>query len=114
MIKPDDPRELAVDLIERSTCTIQVGSCIADSDGIFAWGWNSMGPDGFGQCAENHAIKRANKVRLTSRATIYVASKRNRNGKMVPAKPCADCAYLVGKWGIRVCWRDNDGEWKEM
>lgn len=114
MIKPDDPRELALDLIDRSICTIQVGACIADNWGVYSWGWNSMGSDGLGQCAETHAIKRANKARFNSTSTIYVASRRRRNGKVVPAKPCADCAYIIGKWGLKVKWRDNDGEWKDM
>lgn len=115
MIKPDDPRELTVDLISRSVCTIQVAACIADSGGsIFAWGWNSMGPDGLGQCAEAHAITRANKVRLVSSATIYVAGLRRRNGKIVGTKPCPECAYRIGKWGIKICYRDVDGSWKDM
>ena len=38
MILPSDPRRLAVDLLPRSRCAVQVAAVIADSFGIFSWG----------------------------------------------------------------------------
>ena len=64
MIKPADPRQLAVDLLPRSTCLVQVAAVIADKRGIFSWGWNSSGVTGYGEHAEAAAIRRANKRRL--------------------------------------------------
>jgi len=58
------PHDLAIDLTKRSICAVRVAAVLWDQYGIFSWGWNSAGPDGFGQCAEIHAISRANKARL--------------------------------------------------
>lgn len=113
MYKPTDPRELAVDLLGRSICRIQVAAVIADKDGISGWGWNSVG-SGEGIHAEAHAISRTNRDRLTSSATIYVASTRKANGKMVPSKPCSECAYLIGKHGLKVEYRDADNTWIKL
>ena len=110
MRKPVDVRKLAVDILDRSTCGVQVGAAIEKSGYILSWGWNSTGFDGFGLHAESHAIMRANKKRLHG-ATIYVASLRSRNGKMVTSKPCANCQQLIDKWNLRVVWRENTGEW---
>ena len=38
MILPADPRRLAVDLLPRSRCAVQVAAVIADGFGIFSWG----------------------------------------------------------------------------
>lgn len=111
MLKPTCSRRLAVDILERSQCSIQVGSAIEDHTGILAWGWNSIGFDGYGMCAEQHAILRANKRRLSG-STIYVAGKRARNGNFVPARPCIDCQKLIDKWKLKVIWRDNNGTWR--
>lgn len=105
MIKPDDPRELAIDLLPRSICAVQVAAVLADGHGIFAWGWNSVG-NGLGEHAEAAAIRRANKKRLKG-ATIYIASQRKRNKKAICSKPCPSCwgvieATLIGK----VVWRE--------
>lgn len=113
MFKPDDPRELATDLLNRSICRVKVAAVIADKAGISGWGWNSAGA-GWGLHAEAHAIGRTNPVRLHSGATIYVASTRKRNGKIVSSKPCADCAYLIGKHGLKVEYRDANGEWIKL
>lgn len=110
MIKPNDPRVLAVDLLPRSICAVQVAAVLADGHGIFSWGWNSMGT-GYGEHAEAAAVRRANKRRLEG-ATIYVASVRNRNQKVIPSKPCPDCQRLIDKWGLKVVWRDGNGDWK--
>lgn len=110
MRKPDTGKELAEDILERSTCNVQVGAAIEDSAGyIVSWGWNGVG-DGEGIHAECHAIQRANKQRLRY-GVIYVASKWRRKGKMTKAKPCEDCARLIKKWCLRVCWRGSDGLW---
>lgn len=112
MKKPINGADLAVDILERSQCSVRVGAAIGDKFNIFSWGWNGTGPDGFGQCAEKHAILRANKKRLIG-ATIYVASKRYRNGKIVCSKPCSSCRKLIDKWGLIVLWRDVNGEWRD-
>jgi deoxycytidylate deaminase len=108
MIKPDDPRQLAIDILERSICQVKVGACIADQNGIMGWGWNSVG-DGFGEHAEAAAIRRSNRRRQVG-ATIYVAARRNN---IITAKPCEDCARRIyGSWISKVVYRDQDG-WKE-
>lgn len=110
MKKPDDPRELAIALLSRSPCTIQMAAVIADGHGIFSWGWNSPG-SGFGEHAEAAAIRRANKKRLAL-STIYVAGRRVRNGKMVPSLPCPDCMKKLASRGILgIYFMDNKGHW---
>jgi cytidine deaminase len=105
-------KQLAIDILGRSNCSVQVGASIGDNFGLFSWGWNSEGFDGYGLHAEAHAILRANRKRLRN-ATIYIASMRRRNGKFVPSKPCEDCQKLIDKHNLRVIWRDNDGEWRD-
>ncbi len=113
MIKPSDPRQLAIDLLPRSICQVQVAAVLADDYGIFAWGWNSAG-NGFGEHAEAAAIRRANKKRLTT-STIYVASQRMRNGKMVMSKPCEDCMKRIRAKNIYLIWyRTASGKWEVM
>jgi len=110
MRKPVDAKQLAVDILGRSTCCVKVGAAIEDHTGILAWGWNNV-DKGYGICAERHAIQRANKKRLYG-ATIYVAGSRSRNGKPVPARPCAECRKAIDKWQLHVIWRDRDGMWQ--
>lgn len=107
---PRDPRELAETLLARSVCSVQVAAVIADLCGVHAWGWNSSGADGLGLHAEAHAISRGNRRRFPG-STIYVASRRRRNGKTILSKPCEECAALVRKHGLRVMYRDADGVW---
>lgn len=109
MIKPSNGAQLAIDILERSRCAVRVGAAIADGNGIFSWGWNSVG-SGYGLHAEAHAIARANKKRLKG-ALLYVASKRDRSGKAVTSKPCAECQKLIDKWQLRVMWRENNEDW---
>jgi tRNA(Arg) A34 adenosine deaminase TadA len=112
VIKPDDPRRLAIDLLDRSICHVQVASVIADRHGIFSWGWNHAGSDGYGEHAEAAAFRRANKERLEW-ATLYVAARRSRT-KAITARPCGGCQVLIKKWGIRTVWyRDETGWHKE-
>jgi deoxycytidylate deaminase len=99
MIKPDDPRTLALDLLARSECSVQVAAVLADKDGIFAWGWNHSGPTGYGIHAEHHAITRANKKRLEG-STIYVASRRMKSQNQILSRPCFDCEIMLKKHGI--------------
>jgi pyrimidine deaminase RibD-like protein len=109
MIKPNDPRQLAVDILRRSICSVQVGAVIADAHGIFSWGWNNVGA-GFGQHAEVHAIERGRQSRLQG-ATIYVATIRRRNQKIITSRPCDDCLLMINSFGMQIVWRDRDGRW---
>lgn len=113
MMKPDDPRDLATNLLARSTCSVKVASVICDAhDDIIAWGWNNVG-NGFGCHAEAHAISRANKRRLWF-GTIYVASERARNAKTINSRPCQECQSLINNWYLEVKFRDADGKWKRI
>lgn len=110
MIKPRDPRELAVDLLPRSTCAVQVAAVACDVVGnIISWGWNNVG-SGFGQHAEEHCIIRANQKRLHY-GTIYVATQRKRNVKTIISKPCFVCQYIIDKRHMKVVYRDGNGKW---
>lgn len=111
MIKPSDPRQLAIDLLARSICSVQVAAVLVDNWGIFGWGWNSVG-SGFGEHAEAAAIRRSSKTRSRT-STIYVASQRKRNGKTVMSKPCDDCMKRLKNRLVDTIWyRDADGSWK--
>jgi len=111
VIKPKDPRELAESILTRSICSVQVGAVIADKFGILSWGWNNVGgPVEYGMCAERHAILRSNFERLRG-ATIYVAGRRKRNGKVVGCRPCPRCQSDIDRFGLRVRFRDGMGRW---
>jgi pyrimidine deaminase RibD-like protein len=112
MIKPRDPRELVIDLLPRSICSVQVAAVLADSFGIFSWGWNSVG-SGTGEHAEAAAVRRANKRRLEG-ATLYVASRRKRNSKTINSKPCDECSLIIRSWNLKVVYRDADGTWRRL
>lgn len=109
MKKPVDGAQLASEILSRSSCSVQVGAAIADKHGIFSWGWNSVGT-GFGIHAEAHAISRANKKRLRG-ALLFIASVRQRNGKIVTSKPCVECQRLIDKHKLRVMWRECNEDW---
>ena len=109
MTKPKDPRDLAIALLSRSICSVQVGAVLADKWGIFGWGWNSSG-DGLGEHAEAACLRRGNRKRFPL-STLYVAAARLRNGKPVTARPCPACGAKLKKVG-RVCWRDGTGLWR--
>ena len=106
---PANPQELAEVILQRSTCSVQVGAVLADGHGIYAWGWNSTGPDGYGLHAEIHCLLRANRRRLGN-STLYVAGRRQRTGNNVLARPCAACRPYLTDIG-RVCYRDKSGRW---
>lgn len=110
LVKGKDPREVAEALLTRSICNIQVAAVLADHFGIFSWGVNHAGPDGFGEHAEIHCLSRCNRRRL-EHSTMYVAARRMKNGKAVIAKPCPACEHAL-RYVKEVVWRDSDGEWK--
>lgn len=112
MMKPSDPRQLAIDLLARSICSVQVAAVLADPHGIFGWGWNSVG-SGLGEHAEAAAIRRSSKKRLNG-ATIYVASQRKRNAKTIMSAPCPDCHELICNWDLKIMFRDADNKWWRM
>lgn len=98
-----NPQELVVQLLKRSTCSVQVAACLADKQGVFSWGWNSSGPDGMGEHAEAMCLRRANPKRIPL-ATLYVAARRKKSGRSVVARPCKACAPSVSKCAD-VSWR---------
>lgn len=113
-IKNTTPQNLATYILERSSCTIKVGAVLVDRRGrIFSWGQNHMGFDGFGQCAEAYTLIRANRDRIKG-ATIYVASMRARNRKVICSKPCPRCQALLKAFGVRAFYRDADSKWKAL
>lgn len=112
MNKPSDPRELAIDLLPRSICTVQVAAVITDAGGnILSWGWNHSGPKGLGQHAEHHAIIRSNRNRLWY-GFIYVAGQYKR-GPLVTAKPCEHCQTMIDNYHMDVLYRDKGGKWRK-
>ena len=114
MLKPPDPKRLAIDILARSTCAVQVGAAITDATGrIISWGWNHAGASGYGTHAEHHAISRANRGRL-HHGIIYVASKRRKNGKVVESRPCAACfSRIVDAGIISIFYRNKNGAWED-
>ena len=111
MIKPDDPRDLVINLLPRSICSVQVASVITDPyNRIVSWGWNNMGPTGYGICAERHAISRGNRNRLRG-GTIYVAGQYARNSHPVNAVPCELCFAQIQSLNMDVKFRTREGVW---
>lgn len=92
MNKNLDPKELAEVISTRSPCNIKVGAVIYDDHGIFSWGWNHAGRSGLGECAERHAIKRANRKRLENAIIVIVSIRR---GKQITSLPCMKCAMAI-------------------
>ena len=103
------PTEVVIQLLKRSKCAVQVAAVLADGWGIFSWGWNSSGPDGLGQHAEIHCMRRANPNRIPN-ATMYVAARRKKNGKSVTAMPCDECEKVVN-YCYRVMFRSSKNVW---
>lgn len=112
MRKPKDPRELAIAMLSRSTCSVGVGAVLADNWGIHSWSHNHIGFDGLGCHAEKDCLRRANRRRLAD-STLYVAARRKRNGRTVNARPCSDCQQIIQKVGY-VIYRDGDGVWQRL
>lgn len=112
-----DRRELAVALCFRSRCKTRMAAVLSDGHGVFAWGWNSPGPTGFGMHAEEHALSRANSRRVRG-ATITVAGLRygahaSRRRRFVVSAPCQDrCLPQLRKARIEaVEFVRADGTW---
>ena len=101
--------DVAATVLNRSVCNVMVGACLADKDGIYAVGWNSSGPTGFGLHAEIHCLLRSNRKRL-AKSTLYVAAIRKKSGSVVTAKPCDICQRMVRKVG-KIAYRNKRGEW---
>ena len=103
-----DPKQVVLELLDRSVCSVQVSSCIVDCHNrIIAHGWNHVG-DGYGQHAEMHALSRANPNRLVG-ASIYVAAQRFRNKKIILSRPCEECMPHLR--GLTIWWRNKEGQW---
>jgi alpha-tubulin suppressor-like RCC1 family protein len=106
------PKQLAIDLLARSTCSVQCAAVLSDKRGIYAWGHNHMGPDGLGEHAEIHCLKRSNRKRWVG-STLYVAAVRKRNQKTILSMPCVVCSMSIPGY-IRVIYRDGAGVWRRM
>lgn len=104
-----DPKQLALALMKRSVCNIQVGAVLVDAYGAYAWSWNNSGFDGYGEHAEAGCIRRANRARLAG-SVMYVAACRKRHGKPVMARPCGECYKLI-RTVQAVVYRDGKGDW---
>ncbi len=114
MFKPPDPRQLAIDLLDRSTCRVQVAAALVDSDSRYvSWGWNSSGSDGMGCHAEAHCWTRASRRRLEG-SRMFVAAKRKKSGSVICARPCEACQPFLEPFGITAYFRDKDGLWKPL
>ncbi len=115
MDKNKTPMQLAIDISGRSSCSVRVGSVIVDRKGrLLSWGWNGIGPDGMGMCAECHALIRANRKRLQG-STVFIAGFRNRTGFAVTSKPCYNCEKMLTWAGIRaVHYLTKEGTWESL
>lgn len=102
------PTDIALQLLSRSSCRVQMSAVVHDKHGIFAWGWNHAGADGLGEHAECCAIRRANPRRLHN-ATITVAGQRKKSQRPVISLPCMDCMDAILKQNItRVTYHDKE------
>lgn len=107
-VKGRDPRELCVELLSRSICSVQVAAVLYDRKGILAWGYNHAG-DGFGEHAEAMVLKRANRKRIPH-AVLVLAARRRKSRNPVTARPCKKCIPLVSQCLI-VAYRNKEGDW---
>lgn len=119
------PEELAEIVSRRSLCKTQVGAVLHDAYGrILAWGWNNDGGiKQMGECAERHAMKRANRRRIRG-ARLVVFAKRVKSGSQLLALPCGyhengahseGCFQLALDKGIRKVKFTLKGEgWGEI
>lgn len=111
MVIPNDPRVLAAQLVQRSTCRVQMAAVIHDSHGIFAWGWNNIGSDGLGEHAECCAIRRANRHRLRG-SHVTVAGIRKKSQRTVISLPCMDCMVALTRAKVaKITYHDKRGRW---
>lgn len=111
MNKNKTPERLAIDISQRSPCSVKVGAVIMDEKNrVVSWGWNGVG-DGFGTCAEVHAISRASRKRLHG-CTIFVYGIRHKSNNPIVSRPCNNCQTIL-KWsGIKeMRWSNRGQEW---
>ena len=109
-----NPREIAIKLLKRSICKIQMAAVLTDKNGCnFGWGWNYPTPDGFSMHAEFHAIFKANPKRLKG-SRIIIVGRRQRSGNFVYSRPCKNkCLLLIKSVGIsEIEFIAPSGEWK--
>ena len=110
-MKITTPELLAIDLLDRSICRVEVSAVLSDASGIYSWGWNFQGLDGLGCHAEIHAIMRANRKRLNG-STITIAGRRRKSGNAVCSLPCMECMSAIVRNHIhRIEYRDKNGDW---
>lgn len=111
-------RELAFAVAKRANdlwLPYQMGAVLVDSQGVFSWGWNHRGdrPDYFSIHAERHAVNRANPKRVEG-STLYVAGSRRETGRVLIAKPCEDCQFLLTKRRVKTVWYSTPDGWKSL
>ena len=106
-----DPRKFVEKLLSRSSCKVQVGACLSDKHGIFAWGVNHAG-SGYGLCAERECLRKCNRKRVAG-AVMWVASRRKKSENPVCSLPCAACWPAVSQC-LYVIYRDKQGIWKRV
>jgi tRNA(Arg) A34 adenosine deaminase TadA len=112
MYIPKDLERLLNKMIARSTCSIQVACLLVDNYyNDITTGWNNCGFSGYGEHAEAMCIRRANRSRLAG-STMYIASRRARNGKMLNSRPCLECQKLIRCVGS-IVYLDKSG-WRMM
>jgi len=93
-------------LARRSYCRVRMGAVIEVGGRIVATGWNHPG-NGYGECAERHALRRA--PADVEGATVYVAGWYSRNWHPVTARPCEKCLIALKNRGIsRIVWLDKN------
>jgi tRNA(Arg) A34 adenosine deaminase TadA len=111
------PRELALDLLDRSSCKVQVSAVLSDNYGIFSWGWNSppTNPNKIkGVHAEAHAIRRANSKRLKN-ATLTIAARRRKSRTIILSRPCENCMSIIKNNRIkRAEYTTKDSTWETI
>lgn len=111
MLKPKNPKELALKLLKRSTCRVQVAAVLSDKKGIFAWGVNHAG-DGYGMCAERECLRKANYKRVQG-AVMWIAARRKKSGNPVSSRPCGACWPAVSRC-LYVVYREKDSTWTTL
>lgn len=111
-VKGKDPKEIVLSLLKRSDCAVQVAAVLSDPNGVYAWGWNHMGQDGLGECAEQAAFRRANYKRI-KKSVIWIAGRRKKSKNPVCSKPCALCWQLVKNCAY-IMYMKKDGSWETL
>lgn len=138
MVVKGDPRAIAVKLLDRSSCIVQMAAVVSIGDDIIlSCGWNHVGSSQEGIHAEKHAILRLNRkgvagIKLRSyRKTpppikLTVVGRRRKSGSWVLSRPCngdkerynhglrkTSCSELARKFGITVVdYITKTGEWE--